>query len=743
MNTFIARLVLVVLFAPLGISAQISGVIMDHESHEPIPSAIIRWEGTDIQVLSDINGIYTIEKPAGSSLLIAEAEGYGTVKKSIISRSGKTDFHLTPENQLNEVSVSGEANSTGVNYRSAQLEMNITQSELRKAACCNLSESFETNASVDVSFTDAVTGTRQIEMLGLSGKYVLIQRENIPFARGLNSTSGLTFIPGPFVGSIQLTKGLSSVVNGYESISGQINVEFQQPTDAFNFQLNGYVNQGARLESNVWVGTPISDSWEMGTLLHYSNVPFAQDPNGDGFADMPTGSQLNLHNRWKYLIGNGWGGQFGFQITSDERNGGMLEELQETPSPNDWRFNQTNERYEVFGKTGYLSPEAPYRSIGFIYGASFQDRQAILGAKSTSAEQRSAYVNAIYQDIFGNTFHQYRTGLSFQYDNIRETLFANAGFPNSTPDLAREEIVPGAFFEYTYSGAGPLTVVAGLRTDYNSLFNWIVTPRVNVKYEPITGTVFRIGGGRGQRTPNVYTENINGLATGRQFSIDANPIQAEVAWNTGFSFSQVFLLFGEGATFTTDAFYTWFDNKLITDFDRSPYVYSTYYARGSNSLSVLSQLDFSPIKNLEVRLAYKYLRAMDAFALGEDVAFGIPTHRGFVNAAYTFGESGWKVDATWNWYGERRLLSTDYYPEQYSLPNTSPSYSMVHLQVNKTFGKSWEVYAGSENLLNYRQDNPVIASEDPYSQFFETNRVFAPIFGRMLYVGFYYNFQKQ
>ncbi len=731
------------LFLPFHGLAQISGIITNAQSDEPIPSALIKWQGSDVQVLSNALGEFEIEKPAGFTILSVDAEGFNTQRKSVISRTGVVNFQLSPVSELDEVSVEGKAQSTGLDYRSADLTSNITSAELRKAACCNLSESFETSAAVDVSFTDAVTGSRQIEMLGLSGKYVLIQRENIPFGRLLNSSSGLHFIPGPFVESLQLTKGLSSVVNGYESITGQMNVEFMHPTDEFNLILNGYVNQGGRFESNLWIGTPLSENWEMGTLLHYSNVPFGQDRNGDNFADIPTGNHFNFHNRWKYIIGNGWGGQFGFHITNDNRFGGMLPELQVSSSSNDWLYNQENERYEVFGKTGYLFEDAPGRSLGIIYGANYQSRVTNLGLRSTSSEQRSAYLNTIFQDLLGNSFHQYKTGFSFQYDQVYEELYTGSILPGNTPNLERTELVPGAFFEYTYSGDGPFTLVAGIRADYNSYFNWIVTPRFNVKYEPITGTIFRLGGGRGQRSANLYSENISGLASGRDFIMDSNPIQAEIAWNTGFSFVQVFELFEKGATISSDAFYTWFDNKLIADFDRSPYVYSTYFAQGSNSFSWLTQLDFSPISNLDIRIAYKYLQAQEAFALGMQEAFGVPSHRGFINAGYTFGDSGWKIDATWNWFGKRRLLSTSYYPLQYNFSDRSPSYSIVHAQVNKTFGHHWEVYFGVENALNFRQENPVIAADQPFSPYFETNRIYGPIFGRMFYLGFYYNFHTK
>lgn len=722
--------------------AQITGTVVDASTGEPIPGALIQWHNTDIKTSTDFDGIYTIEKPSGASMLMASAPEFAMVHKSVISRSGTINFELVSQSDISGVDVVAESDGTGHDFGSPTLQININQRELRKAACCNLSESFETNASVDVSFTDAVTGAKQIEMLGLSGRYVLIQRENVPFARGLNSTSGISFIPGPFIGSIQLTKGLSSVVNGYESISGQINTEFLQPSDDKYFMLNGFVNQGARFETNAWFGTDISDKVEVGTLLHYSNVPFTQDRNDDGFADMPAGQQISVHNRWKYFLNEKWGGQLGFSITADDRLSGQTgpEFDNSAPAPGPWQFDQTNNRYEVFGKTGYVDPSNLNRSIGVVYSVNMQNRDAQIGLRNLTSNQNSAYVNAIYQDVLGNVDHGIKAGLSYQYDNIEERLDSVQGPNLYTFD--RMESVPGAFVEYTYSSDAPVTLVLGTRVDYHNLFGWLVTPRLNIKYEPVTGSVIRLGGGRGMRTANILSENMSALASGREFQVFGNGIQQERAWNVGLSFSQAFLLFDKGATFSVDGFYTRFDNKMIGDFypNQTFIAYFNNQFGASSSLSSIAQLDFEPMENLNVRVAYKYLDARDAFIDGIQTAYRVPNHRAFLNVGYEFGQSGWKADATWNWFGAQRVPTWTY--DENTGSHLSPNFSLIHAQVNKTIGKSWEVYLGVDNLLDYRQDNPIQAADRPYSSDFESNGVYGPIFGRMIYAGFYYNLSK-
>lgn len=725
------------LLASISAIAQISGRVysVENGSQSPIPLATVHWEGTDVRTITDSEGYYTIEKPSNSTILMVHKIGYSMVRRSVISRQGTMNFELFIESdELGEVTVQGRARETGIDLSAAQLRLNIDQKELRKAACCNLSESFETNASVDVQFTDAVTGTRQIEMLGLAGKYALIQRENTPFARGLNATSGLTFIPGPFVESIQLTKGLSSVINGYESITGQINVEYFKPEETFNLKVNGFANAGSRLESNVLITTPLTDNLGVGLLAHYSQTPFAQDRNGDGFADMPTGSQLNIHNRWKYNFNENWGGQVGISLIDDQRFGGQLDDiLPEGYTGAPWTFEQSNQRVEIHGKTGYISPASADRSLGFVYSISNQSRESSFGSRRLNGNQFSASFNAIYQDILGSANHSIKTGLSYMFDDVDEVLLNDV----NAIELNRQESVPGAFLEYVYTDQADWTVVLGSRIDYNNLWGWIFTPRVNVKYTPTETTTIRLGGGRGQRTANILSESYSALASNRLFSTPNNPIQAEIAWNFGLSYTRSFLINGKGSSVSLDGFYTYFDNKLIGDYDLTPQFYSAYYNAGSNSLSALVQWDIEPVSNLNVRLAYKYLRSIDTFVDGPRQSYGVPPHRAFVNVAYEWRES-WKFDLTWNWFDSRPLPSSDWLPEELQIAQRSPSFQTVNLQVNKSFNR-WDVYVGVDNLFDYRQDNPVTSADDPSSPFFDTNRVYGPIFGRTIYAGFYFD----
>lgn len=729
------------LLGTLPLWSQIEGQVFLYEKDKkvPAPSAEVYWEGTKLGTTTDTKGYFSIEKPAGASKLIAKFTGYKAESKMIISRKGQTNFILFAEStELDGVTITSEAEATRIKAEAAGLHYEIGTKELRKAACCNLSESFETNASIDVSFTDAVTGTKQIEMLGLAGKYAVIQRENIPFARGLNTYKGLAFVPGPFIESIQVTKGLSSVINGFESITGQINVEYYKPETAPKILFNAFANAGGRSELNALVRSDWNNdaNFQNATLLHYSAIPIAQDRNEDGFADITNGRQFNLLNRSHYRLGEDWEGQFGINLVDDFQKGGQLAYLEDEGS-SAWGFESQERRYEFFGKNGYVFPKEQLRSLGIIYNASFQERNSVYGLRDANFNQSSFYFNTIFHDFIGSLEHQFKTGLSFQYDEINEDLISNTFGPINLYEHQRQEAVPGAYFEYNFIPDDDFSLVAGIRADYNSWFDELyLSPRVQIRYQVHRNTTLRLSGGRGQRSPNRLAENSSALASSRTINFTDPYRVPEIAWNSGFSWNQNFIFGDHLIRWNTDVFYTWFESKLIMDLDYDPTTAYIFNRSGSNSFSLLSQIDYSPAKNLDLRLAYKYLNSQENFLEGMDYAYLIPVNRAFLNASYEFKES-WNFDLTLNWFGRKRLPDTELSPSEFRQVDWSPSFFTVNSQINYNW-KNLELFAGVDNLLNFRQDNPIVSASTPFGSYFDSNFVWGPIFGRNIYVGLYY-----
>jgi outer membrane receptor for ferrienterochelin and colicins len=722
---------------------------------QALPGATAQWLGTGKGATTGDNGVFIIDRVEGVSKLVISFVGYSADTLTIIDQSS-IKVELKSNQVLQEVTVQGWRASSGMDQLKPINTVVMTEKELFKAACCNLSESFETNPSVDVAFTDAITGTRQIQMLGLAGPNTMISIENMPGVRGLAGSQGIQFIPGTWINSIQVTKGVGSVINGYESIAGQINVELKKPEESEKFYLNGYVNESGRSELNANVTVHTGKKWATTLLLHGSTRPFEMDQNNDSFLDFPTGTQINAINRWVYNSGTGWLGQFGVKALSDEKQGGQTDFSEEDKfTTNRYGFEINTKRYEAWGKLGYQFTGHPFKSIGLQVSSTLHQHDSYYGFNVHTAEERSAYANLIYQSIIGTNTHKFKTGLSFTYDEFDETLsnsvlpirfIDNNGNASDFSEVAfdRTEKVPGAFFEYDYDNHKNIQVIAGLRVDYHNLFGTLITPRLHARALLTETSTLRLSAGRGIRVANVLTENTGILASSRQLIFsrqqtnNAYGFNPDKAWNYGLNFSQDFTLDYRSGTFVLDYFYTDFENQAVLDFDRSAREANFFGLTGKSfSHSLQLQLDYELIRRFDVRMAYRWLDVRTDYLDGRLQRPLIPQHRAFINLAYET-RNAWKFDYTVQWLGEQRIPNTLANPAQYQLEGYSPSYVLMNAQVTKDFGKKWSVYLGVENLSNFTLDNPIVAANDPFGAYFDSSLVWGPIFGRMTYAGFRY-----
>ncbi|WP_262246113.1 TonB-dependent receptor domain-containing protein [Parapedobacter soli] len=723
-------------------SHTVTGIIMQENNRgelTPIEHANVRWlEAPSINARSDESGVFRIAHEAGRKQLIISYVGLQPDTVPV------TDPHevvvvTAKDNVLAEVTVSARRRS---NYIAAlsptRLEM-LTGQELFKAACCDLSESFETNASVDVVNSDAVTGSKQIQMLGLSGTYTQLTVENLPGPRGLATPLGLNSISGTWIESIQIGKGIGSVVNGFENIAGQINVELKKPGTSEKLFFNAYGNNMGRTDVNLNLSHQFNERWA-GSLLLHDNFMYNKHMNfsNNGFRDAPIGNIFSGVGRWKYEDGKGFILQFGVKFLSDDRTGGEIDFNPTTDKLTENRYGLAFdiERYEAFAKIGYVFPHNTQRSIGLQLSGTAYNQRSYFGIRTYDADQQNAYANLIYQDIIGTVVHKYRTGLSMQYDRYDERYMAD--------QFRRTEVVPGGFFEYTYSPSDKFDAVAGIRGDYNSLYGWFATPRVHLRYQPVTGTTFRVSGGRGQRTANIFAENTAALASSRSVRIaaantaeNAYGLKPEVAWNTGISFDQSFRMFNRQASFSTEFFRNDFTNQVVVDFE-NPRELAFYNLDGkSYSNSLQTELRFMPLPHFETRMAYRFFDVKTTY--GNELLQKplVARHRGFLNLAYNTHSGGWHFDYTLNITGQKRLPSTVANPVDYRMPDYSKSYVTMNAQVSKTIGKARpiDLYIGGENLTNFFQQNPVLAADQPFSEFFDTSLLWGPLTGRMFYAG--------
>jgi outer membrane receptor for ferrienterochelin and colicins len=728
----------------------IKGVVLEESkqgSFMPLAGASVVWAGTNNGTVSDTSGVFSITQIKGVNRLVISYTGYSPDTISTLNAK-ELKIILASGKQLNEVTVTSKQRSTYLSSLNPIRTQVMTERELFKAACCNLSESFETNPSVDVSYNDAVTGSKQIQLLGLSGNYTQLTVESLPGPRGLATPFGLNFIPGPFVESIQLNKGVGSVVNGYESIAGQINVELKKPQTAEKLYLNAYINDMTKTDLNLVLTEKFGDKWSTALLLHDNfQTKTNVDYNKDGFRDMTSGNLFTAVNRWNYNGTRGFESQLGFKILIDNLTGGQtnFDPDKDKFTTRSYGLGITTNRYEVYAKAGYVFPEKKYKSIGLQLSAFDHKQDSYFGMTAYYGRQKNFYVNLIYQSIIGTTAHKFRTGLSFLSDNYNE-LF-------NTTRYKRQETVPGAFFEYTFTPVEKFNIVAGMRADHNSLFarpdgsggrGWFATPRLHVRYEPVKGTTIRLSAGRGQRTANIFAENNSVFVSARQMNIitssagKAYGLDPEVAWNKGISIDQKFRLFKRSANFALDFFRNDFQQQVIVDLEDARQVKFYNLDGKSYSNSFQAEMNLEPVQKLEVRLAYRFFDVRSTYG-GQLLQKPFTArHRAFTNLAYETG--GWKFDYTFNINGSKRITNTSANPPVYQKRLESPSYILMNAQVSKTVGKKHPVdlYIGGENLTNFLQGDVIVSADQPFGPYFDASLIWGPVTGRMFYAGFRY-----
>lgn len=616
----------------------------------------------------------------------------------------------------------------------------VSSKELLKAACCNLAESFETNPSIDVNFSDALTGTKQIKMLGLTSPYLMITEENIPSVRGASQAYGLSFTPGTWVESIQITKGAGSVVNGYESISGQINTELIKPMKDIPFFLNAYGASDSRFELNTHFNRKVSDHWATSLYLHGNTRVAKNDMNNDGFLDNPLGKQINVVNRWQYANPEtGWVSFINFKYMKDEKQTGELNfnKNRDKLTTNYWGSEINTNRFDFTSKVGYVFKDMPYQSIGFQNAYSNHNQDSYFGLNQYNIKQESYYSNLIFNSIISNTMHKFATGVNFTYDKYAEYV--------NLLDVGRIDNSVGTFFEYTYDNNDKFSLILGGRVDYHNRLGVFVTPRLHIRYNPWEKAVIRFSAGRGKRAANIFAENQQLFASSRVFSVlDTNGkiygLNPEIAWNYGVSFTQNFSLLGKPADVTFDFYRTDFQNQAIVDVMQSPQQVLFYNLKGKSYANSF-QLDFNYeiIKHLNLRTAYKYYDIATDYLSGSYQRPLQAKHRFFGNLEYEthIKEKGkqWKFDYTFNWLGKQQLPYTASNASIDQLPEFSPSFAVMNMQVTRTFSKTFEVYVGGENIGNYRQNKAILGANNPFGATFDTSIIYAPVFGQMYYAG--------
>ena len=732
---------LMLLFFPfITLRAQVKGTVKDNLG-EPVAGANLFWMGTTQGATTSADGSFSLAKPAGKHMLVVSFIGFENDTIHVNGRDETLDIVLREGVELSEVNVVSRKLGTMKLRGSVMNEDMISSAELTRAACCNLGESFVTNPSVDVTYSDAATGAKQIKLLGLSGTYVQMMTENIPNFRGVAAPYGLGYVPGPWMQSIQVSKGSASVKNGYEAITGQINVEFKKPQlpEADWLSVNLFGSTTNRYEVNADATVKLSKRWSTSLLAHYENETKTHDSNDDGFADIPQVKQYNVWNRWAYM-GDRYVFQAGIKALSEDRNSGQVSHGG-SHSADPYKISIGTDRYEAFTKNAYIFDKEKNTNLALILSGSLHKQDAVYGRKLYDVDQHNAYASLLFETELGKR-HSLSAGLSFNYDSYNQHYRLTNDAEQPLTRRFVKEAVPGAYVQYTYNLDDKLILMGGIRGDRSSEYGYFVTPRFHVKYNPNEYAHFRLSAGKGYRTNHVLAENNYLLASSRRIDIARNLDQDE-AWNYGASASFYVPLFGKTLNLNTEYYYTDFLKQVVVDMDTDPHAV-LFYNLGGRSYSQVFQVEatYPFFPGFTLTAAYRWTDAKTTYdgQLREKPLTG--KYKGLLTASYQTPLGLWQFDATLQLNGGGRM-STPY--EQgdgaWSWEHRYNGFEQLSAQVTRYF-RNWSVYVGGENLTNFKQKNPIIDASDPWGSNFDATMVWGPMHGAKAYVGVRFNIPR-
>ncbi len=753
----------------------IRGAVRDADDR-PLAGASVYWAGTTVGASTDAEGAFLLHRVKGYDRLVASYLGYVNDTLRIDEAVQRADFALRAEGvELEGVVVEGNLSGNFVKRDGIVKGEMISFAGLCKMACCNLAESFENSASVTVGYSDAISGARQIKMLGLAGTYTQILDENRPIMRGLSAPYGLSYTPGMWLNSIQVSKGVASVTAGHEAITGQINLEHRKPTDSERLFVNLYLDDELRPEANVSTAFPVSRDKKLSSviLLHGSGDTDVRkmDHNHDGFRDLPRSAQFNVANKWLYAADNGTQVRWGWKFVQESRLGGMLDyrntDAMREAMFRDWDWQTEGTRMPLYGShirnrnaNGYFKVGMPVgpsvydeaeqdemrSNLAFVADFDHFDEEAYFGLNDYSGNQNSLALNMMY-----NHYFTYRSslnvGVQAHLDYYRETLGNDTPWLGSDRayDFGRDEEEVGAYAEYTYAVRDKFSVVAGLRGDYNAFYDrFFLTPRGHVKWNVTPSTTLRASAGLGYRSTNVITDNIGMLATGRELVIPAlgDLDRLEKALTLGGSLTQTFGLVNPGdATLSFDYFRTQFCNSVVVDQEYDAQTIRVYDSDG-RSFTDTYQIDFSwtPVERLDIFATFRYTDSRMTIDRPDGTTARVERplvseYKTLLNIQYATKFRRWVFDATAQLNGPARIPTQtgDLADSRYS-----PRYPMFYAQVSRKVGK-FDIYVGCENIADYRQEDPILNAANPYDYKFNSMNVWGPLMGRKFYAGLRFN----
>ena len=774
-------LLVAMLCLPMMVMAQrtLSGKITDANNGQPLVGATLYWKNTTAGATSTTDGSYAIKRVSGFDTIVVDYLGYDIVEMEVAKEVATLDIELHPSAvDIDEVVVEGQQRGNYAKSSGITRDEQISFAGLCKMACCSLAESFENSASVTVGYSDAISGARQIKMLGLAGTYTQILDENRPIMQGAGATYGLSYTPGMWLNSIQVSKGVASVTAGHEAITGQINLEHRKPTDDERFFLNLYFDSELRPEINVSSAIPLTKDKSLSTVImaHGSLDTATHDMNGDNFADMPKANQINVANKWLWQNKDGIQLRWGWKVVNENRLGGQMgynksqyEEMTNNFESSIYGSAIHNRNINAYAKLGIPvgyertftgdPADAVQNNFAMIFDYDNYLSDSYFGRSKVDVLENTFRFNATYAHYFTQR-SSLNAGASF-YARLMDDSYSHFGSADDNIwSLANNGTLmePGIFAEYTYQLDEKFSLVAGIRGDYalasadyyveseEARNKLLITPRTHIKWSITPRTTLRASAGLGYRRQNLITDNIWMMTTSREI-IDLKGLNndMEAAATFGGSLSQTFRLAGDDqTTISFDYFRTQFLNTMVFDQETADNTILIYNTTGK-SYTDNFQVDFNwtPFRGFDFFATFRYTNAkMTLERDGEEYLVERPLtsrYKGLINIQYAVQR--WVFDVTAQLNGPVRLpeLGGDLVKAQTN-PTLSPSYPMFFAQVSYKMS-NLTLYLGCENIANYLQgvdgngNLPIVGGNAPYAEGFNSSQVWGPLMGRKFYIG--------
>jgi len=710
---------------------------------EILPGGTVKWINTEKGTAANENGVFELSGDGITDRrIVASGAGFLTDTITVGDKTYTTIVLQKDSKELNAVTITDKKGAYISKVAVNQTEV-INQRELTKAACCDLAGCFGTQASVQPQTTNVVTNAQELRILGLSGVYNQVLFDGMPMIQGLTYTYGISSYPGTIVDHIYVSKGTNSVLQGYESISGQINLDARHPEKTDKLLLNAYMNSFGEKQANANVATPIGKNkkWYMLLALHSTQPAAKIDGNGDGFLDLPKLTRYMAYNKWKYGDDrkNGFAMLVGLRVVNERRVGGQVG----YDAPADEGSNKVYGQSILYTQ-GEAYVKSTYRitddhAIVFTVSGFSHDQSSWFGTTGYKAQQTNGYLNLQHEWLWREK-HLLKYGASYRYQELNEAIsFADTSLHRTYAGNYLTQLrVPGMFAENTFHwNDDKFVLITGARIDHHQRWGWYFTPRSMLKYNINSKNTFRSSIGTGWRQVNLFSEQVNLLASSRDV-VFAETLKPETAMNWGMSHTYRFEIGDVSGTLSEDFYSTFFTNQFFPDYDSDPakaIIRNFTGVSRSNGLQLETSLNF--YKQLEFRVAYNYL---DVYRIQNGTKVSLPFNpfnRAMAAISFTTKDNHWQADMNTHWFDKMRLPDTRNNPAEYQRGLYSVPYATFNVQLTYRW-KRIDLYSGCENVANYRQPNPIISASNPFGPYFDLSSVWGPTRGRELYFGVRY-----